>query len=603
MTERQVRWRRDHVSTDEPGVQNRVTYPWLLPRWAWQEGLWPPLRGEGPGSLQAYLAANRVRPHSGVHNLKSSWVSGVNLYFPFGASAGGRALLAGFLREHVDARVRSVESLDLEWAGDRELTPRMLLGETGGTRGSGQTSPDIALRVNGGEGLLLVENKLVEHSFYPCSGAHRQRVRRAPGQPGPGALRRRPRPPRRSLAVPSGRAREAVLALAPRRRGRRGLRRAAEVPRGHRRLPAPAPAGPRGGAGALGPVRLRDLGRGARRAQPQARALAGCPPASPTSATGGACSAARRRSRWSRTRTGPAGCGRATRRARGAPGAPGSRSGTASTAPNGIVAGRGGNTHDVQQARSCRRRRPISRADWSVPHGDIRRERLVKYKAIPSEETTCCTRAYAAAGAGQAGGVRPARSRRRPPPAAARPHRQARGPLRPASAARPAAVRRPSAGPAAGHHSERARRDAAPRHRQQQRAGDGEQRRQRVGRHIRQPRGVLVQGEQDRLELRLLRGVDEEGERRDGDRRRDHPRRPPQRPAQRLVPQPHGEGSQHHDRQHRRARQLAQSRAERGEQRRRGHPAAGQRRERPRRRRPPRPAPAAASASRWRLRR
>jgi hypothetical protein len=168
MTERQVRWRREHVSTDEPGVQNGVTYPWLLPRWAWQESLWPPLRGDGPGSLRAYLTASRVRPHSGVHNLKSSWVSGVNLYFPFGWSEGGRSLLAGFLRERVDARIRSVESLDLEWAGDRELSPRTLLGETGGTRGSGQTSPDIALRVNGGEGLVLVENKLVEHSFYPC---------------------------------------------------------------------------------------------------------------------------------------------------------------------------------------------------------------------------------------------------------------------------------------------------------------------------------------------------------------------------------------------------------------------------------------------------
>jgi hypothetical protein len=168
MTEHQVRWRHEHVGTRESGVQNRVTYPWLLPRWAWQEGLWPPLRGDGPRSLQVYLTEHRVRPHSGVHNLKSSWVSGVNLYFPFGTAEGGRALLAGFLRERVDARVRSVEYLGLEWAGDGELNPRVLLGETGGTRGRGQTSPDIALGVNGGEGLVLVEVKLLEHSFYGC---------------------------------------------------------------------------------------------------------------------------------------------------------------------------------------------------------------------------------------------------------------------------------------------------------------------------------------------------------------------------------------------------------------------------------------------------
>ena len=185
MTDRQVRWRRHNVDTAEAGVQNKVTYPWLLPRWAWQQGLWPPLRGEGPGSLQTYLAAHRVRPHSGVHNLKSSWISGVNLYFPFGLTADGRGLLAGFLRRYVDARVHSVDALELEWAGDRELSPRTLLGETGGTRGSGQTSPDIALRVNGGDGLLLVENKLVEHSFYPCSARVRSGSVRRPGNPDP----------------------------------------------------------------------------------------------------------------------------------------------------------------------------------------------------------------------------------------------------------------------------------------------------------------------------------------------------------------------------------------------------------------------------------
>jgi hypothetical protein len=173
MTRHQVRWRRDHVGTSEPGVQNRVTSPWLLPRWAWQEGLWPPVRGDGPHSLQSYLAAHRVAPHSGVHNLKSSWVSGVNLYFPFSAGEAGRALLAGFLHDKVDARVRSVDALDFEWAGDGEYNARVLLGETGGSRGSAQTSPDIALRVNGGEGLVLVENKLTEHSFYPCSARTR----------------------------------------------------------------------------------------------------------------------------------------------------------------------------------------------------------------------------------------------------------------------------------------------------------------------------------------------------------------------------------------------------------------------------------------------
>jgi hypothetical protein len=168
MTQRQVNWRARNVSTAEAGVQNKVTAAWLLPRWAWQEGLWPPLRGGGHDSLAHHLVTHRVRSHSGCHNLKSSWVSGVNLYFPFGRTDTGRSLLAGFLARHVDARVRSVESLELEWSGDPGLSARVLLGESG-PAGGGRTTPDLALRVNRGEGLLLVENKLTEHSFYPCA--------------------------------------------------------------------------------------------------------------------------------------------------------------------------------------------------------------------------------------------------------------------------------------------------------------------------------------------------------------------------------------------------------------------------------------------------
>jgi len=129
--------------------------------------------------------ARRVSRHSGAHNLKSSCISGVNLSFPFRASAAGRALLAGFLRAAVDARVCTVDSLELEWAGDREHSPRTLLGETGGSRGAGQTSPDFAFTANGGEGRLLVENKLVEHSFYPCSARTGSGSAVRPGHPDP----------------------------------------------------------------------------------------------------------------------------------------------------------------------------------------------------------------------------------------------------------------------------------------------------------------------------------------------------------------------------------------------------------------------------------
>jgi len=112
-----------------------------------------------------------VKAHDGVHNLKSSWVQCANIYFPFSQSDLGRELMAGFLTKYVSSAIRSVDSIDLEYEDDdRNLRPNRLLGEEGGSKGANQTSPDLGILVNGKTGLVFVENKLVEHSFYPCSG-------------------------------------------------------------------------------------------------------------------------------------------------------------------------------------------------------------------------------------------------------------------------------------------------------------------------------------------------------------------------------------------------------------------------------------------------
>src|SRR5665647_1298327 len=166
MADMQVRWRERNIDDQEHGFQNGVSRPWILPASRWEDGLWPPLRSEGRWPVSDYLKAHDVHRHTGSHNLKSSWVSGVNLYFPFGQSEGGRKLLATYLAARVDERIRSVDSIELEYAEPGDLSPSRLLGEEGGSRGSGQTSPDIAFLVNEGAGLLLVENKLTEHSFY-----------------------------------------------------------------------------------------------------------------------------------------------------------------------------------------------------------------------------------------------------------------------------------------------------------------------------------------------------------------------------------------------------------------------------------------------------
>ncbi|MCG3179677.1 MAG: hypothetical protein BIFFINMI_02018 [Phycisphaerae bacterium] len=168
LTDHQVAWRRRNVRDQRMGKQNGLERPWILPAALWAEGLWPGIRE----SLPAYLDEKHVEKHKGVHNLKSSWMLCANLYFPF-REPGGLELLAGFLRDRVSPLLQAVEGVELEYEEAPPLDPRTLLGEpAGGVRGANQTSPDVAfiVRTSAGRGLILTENKLVEHSFYPCAG-------------------------------------------------------------------------------------------------------------------------------------------------------------------------------------------------------------------------------------------------------------------------------------------------------------------------------------------------------------------------------------------------------------------------------------------------
>lgn len=169
--EHQTAWRVDNIADQRRGLQNGVSRSWILPAEAWTDGLWPGIRS----SLPAYTK-DRIEVHKGAHNLKSSWILCANLYFPF-RSPGGLALLAAFLKSRVSQDIESVERVELEYAEKPPLDPQTLLGEPdGGRRGANQTSPDVAfiVRTKSCEGLVLVENKLTEHSFYRCSGRKKE---------------------------------------------------------------------------------------------------------------------------------------------------------------------------------------------------------------------------------------------------------------------------------------------------------------------------------------------------------------------------------------------------------------------------------------------
>jgi hypothetical protein len=164
------------------GVQNKVSYPHIT-KGNWHELLWKGIRKE----LPSYIGRT-IKPHSGVHNLLSSWVTCANLYFPSRSNIEFKRLLLGFLQSKVSDGILEVVDVELEYALEGDLSPRELLGEMDGGRGTGQTSPDVAFVVKtakGGTGLILTECKYTEHSFYTCSARKKSDRVNKPNNPHP----------------------------------------------------------------------------------------------------------------------------------------------------------------------------------------------------------------------------------------------------------------------------------------------------------------------------------------------------------------------------------------------------------------------------------
>ena len=185
MRDRQAEWRRSHVASQECGTWKGRPYAHILPKDLWEEGLWPGIGRESENSLPVYLQRTGVFKHKDAHHLNSSWMLCVNLYFPFRATVAGRIMFASFLRSHVAEEIGSLEEIELEYEDrDSTLRPSHILGEKG-IRGSGQTSPDLGLKVNEGRGLVLVESKLAERNFDYCSAGPHPRSTSRPRNPDP----------------------------------------------------------------------------------------------------------------------------------------------------------------------------------------------------------------------------------------------------------------------------------------------------------------------------------------------------------------------------------------------------------------------------------
>jgi hypothetical protein len=169
----QINWRKSQIDLPvENGTQNGVTYEHILPSDKWLFGVWEEIRIP----LSNYIETEQIQANTGKHNLKSSWTQCANTFFPFRVNPSMEAMLVSFLNRELNLNVSSIAGLEFEYAAPGKLSPEILLGEMKGMRGSGQTSPDVAILFKCPDskcGLYLIENKYTENHFYPCSAAQK----------------------------------------------------------------------------------------------------------------------------------------------------------------------------------------------------------------------------------------------------------------------------------------------------------------------------------------------------------------------------------------------------------------------------------------------
>ena len=181
MRDYQETWRQKHLpSITENGWHNGRQYVHVLPKESFLHNFYPPIQHELFDKTTGYIDRKSIQTHTGIHNLLSSWALCANMYWAFNNPEGFN-LLAQYLRDKTDIDIQQVTGMELEYEeqDDPDLLPQALLGENSGSRGSGQTSPDLAIKFNtkeGRKGIFLIESKFTEHSFYGCSGYKKTKV-------------------------------------------------------------------------------------------------------------------------------------------------------------------------------------------------------------------------------------------------------------------------------------------------------------------------------------------------------------------------------------------------------------------------------------------
>lgn len=162
-----VQYKMDTLKVSEQGTYRGHRHPHLLPQNSWVLNLW-----EGACyKAVRHFAQSQISWHDQKHNLLSSQILCVNLFFPLREHPD---ILRLWLSSHL-ADVREITDLDFEYVGpDDPQDPsgyRNYFNEPG-NRGQNRTSADVAITWRDNKGsanLLLLEFKFTEPNFGECS--------------------------------------------------------------------------------------------------------------------------------------------------------------------------------------------------------------------------------------------------------------------------------------------------------------------------------------------------------------------------------------------------------------------------------------------------
>ncbi len=160
MEDKQSVYKTEALGIKQMGCWRNKPYPHILPKDSWSLNLWDGIRKEA----QRYFSENEIAWHEQRHNLLSSQIMCVNIFFPLKQHLN--VIKPWLIRLFRDAE--NVVDIDFEYIGPED---KNYFSEIGG-RGQNRTSSDVAvtwLDKAKRRNMLLLEFKFTEPNFGECN--------------------------------------------------------------------------------------------------------------------------------------------------------------------------------------------------------------------------------------------------------------------------------------------------------------------------------------------------------------------------------------------------------------------------------------------------